>query len=314
MGQYIWQKKGWPKFRWDSDALLEPLGAARKSQGKLLAEAGHLGLGTQVDVLTEEALMTAAIEGEKLNPEAERSSVARRLGLPDSGLSQAERKIDGLVEMLVDATENHKMPLTNKRLLGWHAALFPTGYSGLKQIVVGKYRTGNEPMQVVSGPMNRETVHYEAPPSSQVTAEMRRFLAWWSSSPRLDGLLRASIAHFWFVSIHPFEDGNGRIARAVSDMALSQDEQMSQRLYSMSSQIMLEREDYYNVLENAQKGDGEVTKWLLWFLQCFENHFLLAHIPVAVTRAETSAYAKPQRTGYIPYLALHKNSHLFSSA
>ena len=271
MGRYIWQAPGWPEFRWDSSELLKPLGNARHMQGRLFMETEYLGLGAQAEVLVEEAIMTAAIEGERLNPDSVRSSVARRLGLPEAGFSPVERHVDGLVQMLLDATGNYMKPLDDNRLYGWHAALFPTGYSGLKKIAVGKYRSGNEPMQVVSGPEGKKTVHYEAPPSGQLRQEMKRFFKWWATTSQTDGLLRAAIAHFWFVSIHPFEDGNGRIARAVSDMALAQDEKKGWRLYSMSSEIMKEQEDYYTVLEKTSKGDGDITDWLLWFLSCLER-------------------------------------------
>ena len=271
MGQYVWQKPGWPEFRWDSGALLKPLGQARQYQGRLFYEADYLGLERQADVLTEEAFMTAAIEGEKLDTDAIRSSVARRLGLPSAGLPPVERHVDGLVEMLVDATDNYMEPLTRERLKGWHAALFPTGYSGIKKITVGKFRSADEPMRVVSGPVGKEKVHYEAPPSEKVEMEMKRFLAWWKTPVKLDGLLRAALAHFWFVSIHPFEDGNGRIARAISDMALAQDERTGRRLYSMSAQIKSEVMEYYDVLEHTQKGDGDITEWLVWFMNCLEG-------------------------------------------
>jgi Fic family protein len=271
MGQYIWQNPGWPEFRWDSSVLLKPLGDARHIQGRLFVETEYIGLASQAEVLAEEALMTAAIEGEKLNPDSVRSSVVRRLGLPEAGLSPVERHVDGLVQMLLDATGNYMKPLDDNRLYGWHAALFPSGYSDLKKIDMGKYRTIKEPMQVVSGPEGREIVHYEAPPSDQVQKEMKSFLWWWASASETDGLLRAALAHFWFVSIHPFEDGNGRIARAITDMALAQDEKKGWRLYSMSSEIMAEQDDYYAILEKTSKGDGDITDWLVWFLRCLEK-------------------------------------------
>jgi Fic family protein len=222
----------------------------------------------QVEIFTEETLKTALIEGENLNKQAVRSSVARKLGLPSAGLP-VNRQIDGLVSILLDATKNHNEPLTQKRIFGWHAALFPTGYSGMHRIRVGKWR-GETPMQVVSGPVGRETVHFEAPPASLIPSETRRFLEWWDRSRNsMEGILRAAAAHFWFVTIHPFEDGNGRIARALTDMALSQDDMQSIRYYSLSSQIMTERDSYYHVLERCQKGKGDITEWLAWFLECF---------------------------------------------
>jgi Fic family protein len=201
-----------------------------------------------------------------------RSSVARRLGLPTAGMPQAPRHVDGLVEMLLDATRGYAAPLTAQRLWGWQAALFPTGYSGLNKIIVGGWRQSAEPMQVVSGPIGRERVHYEAPPAGRIETEMDRFLVWWAAPPAgMDGLIRAGLAHLWFVTIHPFDDGNGRVARAVTDMARAQDEGSGARLYSMSRQIQDEREHYYAVLEQAQKGGGDITQWLCWFLGCFEK-------------------------------------------
>ena len=272
MVQYIWQTPEWPKFRWDSAALLRPLGKARRTQGELLAKAAYCDITLQAEVLTTEALTTAAIEGERLNLDSIRSSVARRLGLPTAGLPGPERHVDGLVEMLVDATRNHTTPLTTSRLKGWHAALFPTGYSGMSRIVVGEWRSGDASMQVISGPIGRETIHYEAPPVERVDGEVRRFLEWFRSSQgQLDGLVRAGVAHFRFVTIHPFQDGNGRIARAIADLALAQDENSGRRLYSMSAQIKAERDAYYEILEKTQKGGVDITSWITWFLECLER-------------------------------------------
>mgnify|MGYP001559168551 FL=1 len=272
MVQYIWQTPSWPEFRWDSAALLRSLGKARQAQGELLAKAAYFELKAQAEVLTEEVLTTAAIEGEKLNLDSVRSSVARRLGLPTAGLPAVERHVDGLVEMLVDATRNHGKPLTASRLKGWQAALFPTGYSGMSKIVVGNWRRGQEPMHVISGPIGKEKVHYEAPPADRVEGEVKRFLEWFRSSrDELDGLVRSAVAHFRFVTIHPFQDGNGRMARAIADMALAQDENNGCRLYSMSAQIKAERDDYYDVLERTQKGSGDITEWIVWFLECLER-------------------------------------------
>jgi Fic family protein len=216
--------------------------------------------------------MTAAIEGEVLDRESVRSSVARKLGLPTAGLQPTARHVDGLVEMIVDATQRCGDPLTEERLRGWNAALFPTGYSGMQQIIVGDWRRSDEPMRVVSGPMGRETVHFEAPPAERVPGEMRRFLEWYAADPdHEDGLLRAGLAHFWFVTIHPFEDGNGRLARAIADMTLARDEGTPLRLYSMSAQIRTEQDVYYDILEQTQRGDGELTGWLTWFAGCLER-------------------------------------------
>lgn len=271
MGQrYIWQAREWPNLKWQSDKLLELLGQARKAQGQIMAQADFIGLEAQANILTEEAFTTAAIEGEKLDRNSIRSSVARRLGLSTAGLPKPQRNVDGLVEMLADATHNYSTPLAEKRLFGWHAALFPTGYSGLQKITVGNWRKGNEPMQVVSGPISKETVHFEAVHAQYVKSEMKNLLNWWNKPPAsLDGLIRAGLAHFWFVTIHPFDDGNGRIARALTDMALAQDEKTGRRLYSLSSQIIQERDQYYEVLEKAQKSSCDVTEWLTWFFGMF---------------------------------------------
>jgi Fic family protein len=225
----------------------------------------------QAEVLVEEALKTSEIEGERLDPNAVRSSVARRLGLPSGGLTAVkDRKADGVVEVLLDATQHHDRKLTARRLFGWHAALFPTGYSGMQRIRVAAWRDDQEgPMQVVSGPVGRQKVHYEALPADRVEEEMKRLLRWWEENrSSVDGVLRAGVAHLWFVAIHPFEDGNGRLARTLTDMAFAQDEKLSTRFYSLSSQIMAERNDYYDVLEHTNRGDGDLTEWLRWFLGC----------------------------------------------
>jgi Fic family protein len=272
---YIWQHSSWPLFRWDHARLIDPLGRCRFQQGALLARMGELGFEVKqqarAEVLIEETIQTSAIEGERLDPNAVRSSVVRRLGLPSAGLQpRRDPHVDGVVDILMDATLNHEQPLSSDRLFGWHAALFPTGYSGLHKIRVAAFRNdANGPMRVASGPMGRERVHYEAPPAHRVDLEMQRLLAWWASSrPALDGLLRAAMAHLWFVAIHPFEDGNGRIARTLTEMALAQDENLPTRYYSLSSQIMAERDGYYRVLERIHTGDGDITEWVVWFLEC----------------------------------------------
>lgn len=272
--RYIWQYDNWTDFRWHADKLLHRLGSTRFSQGRLLNSVSSLGMPltceAQAEILTEEAVKTAAIEGQSLNRESVRSSVARRLGLPAAGLSPADRHADALVELLFDATGNYEKPLTPERLKAWQAALFPTGYSGLKPVRTGEWR-GSEPMQVVSGPIGRERIHFEAP-AERIEDEIKEFLLWWENSRKTaDGLLRAAIAHFRFVTIHPFEDGNGRIARALTDMALAQDEGLAARFYSFSAQIMAERDDYYKILELSQKGGKDITRWLLWFLECLER-------------------------------------------
>lgn len=274
--KYIWQCDLWPKLTWNSDTLLSLLGRARLTQGNLLGRVRRLGFSlgeeARADILTEEAIKTAAIEGEHLNPQMVRSSVARHLGLREAGLISVIRPVDGLVEVILDATQKYDEPLSADRLKGWHAALFPSGYSGFHKIRVGRWR-GKESMRVVSGPVGKEKVHFEAPPGKDVESEMRQFLRWWESSRKAaDGMLRAGLAHFYFVTIHPFEDGNGRIARALTDMALAQDENVNIRYYSLSSQIMEERNGYYDILEKCSKGDSlDVTKWLVWFLESFER-------------------------------------------
>lgn len=274
--KYIWQYENWPKLKWKSEPLLPLISRARLAQGKLLSKVTglgfKLGMEARAEILIEEAVKTSAIEGERLNRESVRSSVARRLGLPVAGLPPANRSVDGLVEVLLDATQNYDKPLTAVRLKRWQAALFPTGYSGLRKIRVGNWRGAEHPMQVVSGAVGREKVHYEAPPGERVEKEMSQFLSWLKTSlNHEEGLLRSGLAHFYFVTIHPFEDGNGRIARALTDMTSAQDEKLSTRYYSLSSQIMEERNDYYAVLEASQKGRGDVTEWLKWYLGCYSR-------------------------------------------
>lgn len=275
---YVWQKSNWPDFRVDRAALMQPLGACRYRQGAVMARLRALGMEdrdqARAEMVVQEALETSAIEGQQLDPDSVRSSVARRLGLPTAGLPQQEdARAAGIVDVLLDATRNMNHSLTASRICGWHNALFPTGYSGLNPIRSGCWRDDrNGPMQVVSGPIGRERVHYEAPPANGIDEEMSRFLAWWQNSRDLeDGLLRAGWAHQWFVAIHPFEDGNGRIARALVDMALAQDEHSSTRYYSLSRQIMADRDAYYDVLEATNLGDGDITLWLDWFLRCLRQ-------------------------------------------
>jgi len=273
MIKYIWQHNAWPALTWDTDALLTPLGECRLLQGKLLSKVASLGFNlehqAQAEILVEEAIKTSAIEGEQLDVQSVRSSVARKLGLPSAGLP-FDRRVDDLVSVLIDATQNYDVPLSSERLWGWQAALFPTGYSGMHKIKVGGWRDSEEPMRVLSGPIGQEKVYYEAPPSGRLDQEMQNFLSWWNDSKgNVEGIIRAAIAHLWFVTIHPFDDGNGRIARALTDMALAQDDKQRVRYYTLSAEIMSEREDYYNILEKTQKGSCDVTGWLVWFLGCF---------------------------------------------
>ena len=271
---YIWREDDWPQFRWDAQALLMPLAEARHKQGHLLGQMQRLGFDLQCEAelraTTEDVIKTSEIEGERLDMASVRSSVARRLGLPDGGLLPPDRKIDGIVEMMLDALRNHAIPLAQQRLFGWHAALFPTGWSGLHKITIGDWRTDSAgPMQVVSGPIERPKVHYEAPPAKRVGSEIEQFLVWFNQTPPMDGLLRSAIAHLWFVTIHPFDDGNGRIARTIADLALAQMEGTGQRFYSMSAQIQRERGHYYEILERTQRGSLDITAWLSWFVQCY---------------------------------------------
>ncbi|MFH1867769.1 MAG: Fic family protein [Candidatus Omnitrophota bacterium] len=272
---YIWERKEWPNFKWQADKLINSLSRARLIQGELLSKVRSLGMDlskeSRSQILIEEAVKTSAIEGVRLDKEAVRSSVAIRLGLPTAGLKPPDRNAEGLIDVMLDAATYYKKPLTAKRLKSWQAALFPTGYSGLTKIQVGQWR-GKSPMRVVSGPIGREKVHFHAPPKDRISDDIRRFIEWWGKGSKdIEGLLRAGIAHFYFVTIHPFEDGNGRIARVLLDMALAQDENLPKRYYSLSARIMAERDAYYNVLESSQKGGLDITRWLLWFLECYSN-------------------------------------------
>ena len=284
--KYLWEAKNWPKLTWRDESLLPLVGQARKVQGMLFARVKNLGfeLGelAQADILTEEAIKTSAIEGERLNPEAVRSSVAKHLGLPTAGLTTATRSVDGLIEVLLDATQNYAKPLTASCLKRWQAALFPTGQSGLRRIRTGKWRGDNYTVSVVSGSIGREKVHFESPPGKRVDKEMQQFLSWWNQSlGKVDGLLRSGVAHLHFVTIHPFDDGNGRVARALTDMALAQDDQIPTRYYSLSSQIMQERKDYYIALEATQKEELDITKWLKWYLGCYTRALQKAETLIA---------------------------------
>jgi Fic family protein len=273
---YIWQRPDWPDLRWNDSFLIAPLADARLRQGRLLGSMSRLGLDlkqeAQLEALTEDVVRTSEIEGEILDRATVRSSLARRLGVSDAGAGLVDRRTEGVVAMLLDAVGRYDSALTVERLFGWQAALFPTGYSGLHRVAVGRWRDDAEgPMQVVSGPIGRQWVHYEAPPAAVLDAEMGRFLDWFNDAPGAEGLLRAGLAHLWFVTVHPFEDGNGRVARAIADMALAQSEGSGQRFYSMSSQIRLERAAYYSMLERTQKGGADVTDWLVWFLGCLSR-------------------------------------------
>ena len=279
MVTYIHQLPDWPKLRWDREALAGPLAEVRHRQGRLLGRMESLGFMFQkeaeLETLTVEVLKSSEIEGEKLDAAQVRSSIARRLGIETAGMVAAERDVEGVVEMMLDATQNYAEPLSEERLFAWHAALFPTARSGMRKIIVGAWRDdGHGPMQVVSGPVGKEEVHFEAPAASRLDKEMSAFLAWANDrEDRTDMVLRAALAHLWFVTIHPFDDGNGRIARAVADWALARSENSPQRFYSMSAQIRHERSDYYDLLEKTQKGTLDVTPWMAWFLACLGRAF-----------------------------------------
>jgi Fic family protein len=270
---YIHDQADWPKLHWNSEALTGLLAEVRHRQGRLLGQMQSLGFGLQEEAvlrtLTEDVVKSSAIEGQDLDPAAVRSSIARRLGMDVGGLKPADRDVEGVVEMMLDATRNYDKPLTAERLFGWHASLFPTGRSGMRRITVEGWRNDSDgPMQVISGPVGKERVHFEAPKAPRLEKEMTGFLEWFNHGPEVDPVLKAGIAHMWFVTIHPFDDGNGRIARAISDLCLARSEKGSQRFYSMSAQIRQERKEYYDLLEHTQKGETDITEWLTWFLEC----------------------------------------------
>ena len=276
--KYIHQQKAWPKFKWDDSRLSKPLSAVRHRQGRLVGKMEGLGFALRkealLQTLTQDVLKSSEIEGELLDSQQVRSSIARRLGIDIGALISADRNVEGVVEMMLDATQEYNAPLTKERLFGWHAALFPTGRSGLHIIKVGAWRKDDRgPMQVVSGPLGREKVHYKAPRATRVGRMMGTFLKWFNEEQPTDPVVKAAIAHLWFVTIHPFDDGNGRIARAIADMSLARSDDSSQRFYSMSAQIRIERNAYYDTLEATQKGTLDVTDWLEWFLSCLNRSF-----------------------------------------
>jgi Fic family protein len=270
---YLWEKPDWPAFSWDEKALAKPLAHVSHEQGRLLGKMEALGFELSSEahlrILTEDVVKSSEIEGEKLERDQVRSSIARRLGMDVGGLVPADRNVEGVVEMMLDATGNYQQTLTEGRLFAWHAALFPTGRSGMSIINVGTWRDdSNGPMQVVSGAIGKEKVHYEALPAARVPDEMAKFLNWFEQPKDTNPLLTAGLAHLWFVTIHPFDDGNGRIARAIADMALARSEKTGQRFYSMSAQIRNKSNEYYSTLEAVQKGGLNVTQWQIWFLDC----------------------------------------------
>jgi Fic family protein len=270
---YIHELDDWPRFRWSAETIAAPLAAVRDRQTRLIRRMEALGFNLQQEAvlktLTSDVLKSSEIEGEKLDTAQVRSSIARRLGMDIGALKPADRNVEGVVEMMLDATRRYDQPLTVERLFDWHASLFPTGRSGLTAITADGWRNDKTgPMQVVSGPLGKEHVHYEAPKAERLDQEMKSFLEWFESDKPIDQVLAAGLAHLWFVTIHPFDDGNGRIARAIADMALARSEHSPRRFYSMSSQIRLERDAYYDILERTQKGSMDITPWMEWFLDC----------------------------------------------
>lgn len=276
---YIYDQKEWPDFQWDKENLAKLLTAIRYRQGRLIGHMEALGFALReeamLQTLTQEVIKSSEIEGEVLDQDQVRSSIARRLGIDIAGSIPADRTVEGVVEMMLDATQNFQQALTEERLFGWHAALFPTGRTGMHRITVAAWRTGERgPMQVVSGSIGKEKIHFEAPAALKVPGEMARFLNWFNTKNDIDPVLKAAIAHLWFITIHPFEDGNGRIARAIADLQLARADESQQRFYSMSTQIRKERKDYYDILEATQKGGLDITPWLTWFLQCLHRAFI----------------------------------------
>jgi hypothetical protein len=273
MAKYIYEHKDWTSFSWQDATINSLFGEVRNLQGKIIGKMSNIGFSTKEETslttLTMDVIKSSEIEGEKLDYDQVRSSIARRLGINVGGMVSANRNVEGVVEMMLDATQHYKKPLTEERLFGWHAALFPSGYSGMHKIEVGRYRSGE--MQIVSGAMGKEKVHYDAVPAERVKNEMTHFLNWFNEETKIDQVMKAAIAHFWFIIIHPFDDGNGRIARAITDLLLARADNSTERYYSMSSHIMIERKQYYAVLQKAQHNSGDITEWLSWFLQCLKN-------------------------------------------
>ncbi|RYE22216.1 MAG: Fic family protein [Sphingobacteriales bacterium] len=277
MAKYIYQLENWPGFEWEAEKLSPLLSEVRFTQGKLIGRMEALGFDLQqeasLETLTLEVLKSSEIEGELLNSDEVRSSIARKLGMDVAGLVASDRNVDGVVEMMLDATQRYEAELTPDRLFAWHASLFPTGRSGMHKIVTGAWRNNSpdDPMQVISGAMGKEKVHYQAPEAAVLDAEMKAFCDWFNSRDTMDPVMKAAISHLWFVTIHPFDDGNGRIARAITEMQLSRADNNQQRFYSMSAQIRKERIAYYQVLERTQQNTLNISNWLQWFLQCLQR-------------------------------------------
>ena len=295
---YIHEQKNWPKFTWNTELLTKLLGSVRHRQGKIVGQMQSLGFRiqeeTMLKALTLDVIKSSEIEGELLNPEQVRSSIARCLGIEMAGTLKTERDVEGIVEMMLDATQQFNAPLTAERLFDWHAALFPTGRSGIHKIKTAHWREGG--MQVTSGPMGKEKIHFEAPAASKVPNEMTVFLEWIEEEQNLEPVLKAGIAHVWFVTIHPFDDGNGRITRAITDMLLARADKSAQRFYSMSTQIQTERSNYYDVLERTQKGNLDITEWLTWFLDCLMHSMDQTDEIIAKTMARAQFWEKHKET------------------
>ena len=280
--RYIWEASDWPDWRYDLAILAGPLAEASRSQGLLLGRLADVGVALRDQAsllaLTEDVVKTSEIEGEILNVASVRSSIARRLGVDIGAVAPVDRHVEGVVDMVLDATSRAASPMSVERLHGWHAALFPTGFSGMSKIAVGQWRSDADgPMQVVSGPVGRRRVHFEAPPAETLPDQMDKFLAWANGNSGEPALVKAGLAHLWFVTVHPFDDGNGRIARAIGDLFLARADGSAQRFYSLSAQIQRERKDYYDVLERTQKGTLDVTRWLAWFLGALARAVNSAH-------------------------------------
>ena len=288
MSFYIYQQTKWPQFYWENDNFMASLSTVRNMQGKLLGKMESIGFALKseafLQTLTLDVLKSSEIEGEILEPDQVRSSIARHLAMDVAGLVSSDKNVDGVVEMLLDATQNYEEPLTKERLFNWHCSLFPTGRNGMSKLIVGNWRDDyHGAMQVVSGSMSKERVHFQAPDADKIDSEMAVFFQWFNNENKLEPVLKAALAHFWFVTIHPFDDGNGRIARAITDMLLARADGSSQRFYSMSAQIKTERKEYYTILEISQKSNLDITSWIDWFLNCLTNslnetNFILAKV------------------------------------
>jgi Fic family protein len=302
MAVYIHQLYNWPRFTWSSEQIDPLLSEVRSRQSRLLGRMDGLGFGLQTEAnlqtLTLDVLKSSEIEGELLDAEQVRSSIARRLGIDIAGLVPADRHVEGIVEMMLDATQQFLQPLSEERLFSWHAALFPSGFSGLYKIQVASWRdnTKEDPMQVVSGPSGRESVHFQAPDAERLSHEMNQFIQWFNDNTTTDPVLKAALAHLWFVTIHPFDDGNGRIARAIADQQLARADGSTRRFYSMSAQIRKERKEYYDVLETTQKGSLDITIWLRWFLECLNRSLLATDETLAVVLNKARFWEKHATT------------------